>query len=434
MTEDMERSNDDDNDDEEDDDDDDDDDGTDDDSTSTSKEQELEEEEAEADKGRRFDLSDCGTSNYRRLIHDETTWKMIQDTYGQAVEGKRRNKKQKQKQKPQPQSHRTLRGGEPSTSWKRHHNEPLADHRKQQQQQQHLRTPQTSSLYTSGFQVPYVVKDDGPHGRSLYALTDIPKGTTVWKPINYAKFFTEEEFVTFMNLLPHDVQCDVLLWAYPTTGGGRPVVALDMDDGSYMNHASTPEELNVDGNSAKATRNIQAGEELLTNYTQFFKFHKSTDWFETIRNRAWDTPDGNNQQQPKHNKSIENSQTATTDYYVSQGAPPTVGVVPSVKYGNGLAGTNSMLQQHHHQQQQRPHRPVDNKYPSVASSPSSLSSYDNSSDSQNLYDDVFIPLLLLCVVPLIVFQMMMKNNKILLLTRTSVTSWISNKKRNNKTT
>jgi hypothetical protein len=264
----------------------------------------------------------------------------------------------------------------------------------------------------------------------LYALTDVPKGTTVWKPINYAKFFTEEEFVTFMKLLPHDVQCDVLLWAYPTTGGGRPVVALDMDDGSYMNHASTTEGLNVDGNSAKATRNIKAGEELLTNYTQFFKFHKSIDWFETIRNRAWDTPDGNNHQRPKHNTNIKNSQTATTEYYVLQGAPPTVDVVPSVRYGNGLGGTSSLLQQQHHHQQ-RLHRPVDNKYPLVASS--SLSSYDNSSDSQNLYDDVFIPLLLLCVVPLIAFQMM-KNNRILLLTRTSVTSWISNKKSNNKTT
>jgi hypothetical protein len=91
MTEDMERSNDDNNDDDEDDNDDD---GTDDDSTSTSKEQEQ--EQAEADKGRHFDLSDCGTSNYRRLIHDETTWKMIQDTYEQAVVGERqrRNKKQ----------------------------------------------------------------------------------------------------------------------------------------------------------------------------------------------------------------------------------------------------------------------------------------------------------------------------------------------------
>jgi hypothetical protein len=241
-------------------------------------------------------------------------------------------------------------------------------------------------------QVPYVVKDDGKHGRSLFATSPIPKGTQVWKATNYATFETSDQMTSFLRKLPHDVQCDVLLWAYPTTHHGRDVVALDMDEGSYMNHATSPDEWNVDGNTAVARRDIVPGEEILTNYTQFITFNK-VGWFESIRAQAWDDDVVVQRTTDRHGT------TKTTDYYITQGAP-----AQSLPSQQGTTSSSKYTVQLYDDDD-------DNDPPKVRTTTAARASVASMSSSSSLsrtqtaegtpYDDVVLPLVTLCVVPIL---------------------------------
>ena len=64
----------------------------------------------------------------------------------------------------------------------------------------------------------------------------------------------------------HDLQCDILLWSYVEKGEGY--VSLALDDGSFVNHGETSDVINLD-KDCSAIRDIEIGEELLENYTEF---------------------------------------------------------------------------------------------------------------------------------------------------------------------
>jgi hypothetical protein len=184
--------------------------------------------------------NDCATSDYKRVIHDPHTWRFLQDTYIKSANEHSAGKYSAQRNK-------------------------LPSY--------------------SGFTVAVEVKDHGPRGRSIYAAEPIAAGTKIWAPTHLVGFHTPRELYEFLGKLDHDLQCDVLLWAYVEKGEGH--VSLALDPASFTNHGEKPELINMDENN-HATRDIQMGEELLENYTKFIGFDEDTvEWFHKMRGIAW---------------------------------------------------------------------------------------------------------------------------------------------------
>jgi len=150
------------------------------------------------------------------------------------------------------------------------------------------RTTQTSPQRRVGFNVEVEIRDDGPRGRSVYAARPIPKGTKVYDGDNVVHFDRAKDLVTFLKLLPHDLQCDVLLWAFPSGSKGRAYVALD--EGSFVNHGEDPRLVTLD-KDCRTVRDVEAGEELLEDYGEFVSKTttpgKKNGWFSEIRGMAW---------------------------------------------------------------------------------------------------------------------------------------------------
>jgi hypothetical protein len=191
--------------------------------------------------GERGIPQDCATSNYLRLMHDTATWKFLQDTYYQTVDNNSNDDEYSRKKK-------------------------------------------RFSKKSSGFTVDVIVKDDGYRGRSVYANQFIQQGTKIWNSIHLVSFQTPKQFKSFLFNLDstsesssnvrggldkknvHDLQCDILLWSYVEKGEGY--VSLALDDGSFVNHGETSDVINLD-KDCSAIRDIEIGEELLENYTEF---------------------------------------------------------------------------------------------------------------------------------------------------------------------
>lgn len=203
---------------------------------------------------------DCATSHYKRVIHDPTVWRFLQETYLQTVD----------------------------QGW-------YADRRK------------TLSSY-SGFRVSVEVKDDGPRGRSIYAAEPISKGTQVWKATHLVDFRSPSDLRNFLGHLDHDLQCDALLWAYVEKGEG--LVSLALDPASFVNHGETNDIVNLDKDCV-AVRDIGMGEELLENYTHFIGFEE-VEWYNQIRGLAW------------QEGSLGHHRAGSTDEYNLLGAPKVV--------------------------------------------------------------------------------------------------------------
>ncbi|KAL3905368.1 MAG: hypothetical protein SGILL_009706 [Bacillariaceae sp.] len=137
--------------------------------------------------------------------------------------------------------------------------------------------------FVNGLQVPYQVRDHPDHGRGLYAVDDIPQGTLVWQG-ELASFDHPRDFVAFLRYLPQDLQCDVILWAYPVQHS-RSKVMLAMDEGSYMNDAG--KDANCGGNVPSTLRNIDVGEELVEDYSTYLDFEGSVVWFHSLREHVF---------------------------------------------------------------------------------------------------------------------------------------------------
>ncbi|KAL3913833.1 MAG: hypothetical protein SGILL_006336 [Bacillariaceae sp.] len=221
---------------------------------------------------------DCATSNYPRVIHPHETWYFLQDMYKEvrASFGK---------------------------TWK----ESLNDH-------------------GTGMYVPFEIRDDGPRGRTIHILQDVPKGSYVWSGTHFGTFSSEEIFVAFLERLPHDLQCDVLLWAYPEKDSSS--VGLALDEGSYMNHGEDEKVVNMDAD-CKALRDLKAGEEVLEDYGDFIGTNQDA-WFNKLRDKAWGDQ---KQERVGDNNQVEKS-------YVSLGVP-----------GAKVAGSSKLPTPPGHQQQ-----------------------------------------------------------------------------------
>ena len=248
--------------------------------------------------------TDCATSNYPRLIHDGKTWMHLQTIYHDEGYGR-----------------------------KSYHHQTVARYK---------------DVWYSGIDNEYAEpRDNGDgRGRGMYAVRDIPKGTRIWDTrlewiMNEGFWKSKEKMLDFLQRLPHDLQCDVLLWAFASTetGGNGEVkkyVECNLDEASFFNHAERAELINIHGVGNVATRDIKKGEELLMDYGTFISLgEESIPWWDEIRNTAWkaseykeiatDIGDSDTTSETNNSKSKSSSSSASShdaiDGYVKYGAP-----------------------------------------------------------------------------------------------------------------
>jgi len=133
----------------------------------------------------------------------------------------------------------------------------------------------------NAIQVPYEIKV-GDQGRGLFVTEDVKEDTEIWSGYHHAVFPSERYFRRFMDKLPYELQCEILLWAYPKSA---TAAAVDLDEGSFVNHGNTEAERNMDAGGI-ATRDIVAGEQILMDYSSCIAYGVNT-WFDEIRTMAW---------------------------------------------------------------------------------------------------------------------------------------------------
>ncbi|KAG7336745.1 hypothetical protein IV203_028162 [Nitzschia inconspicua] len=157
--------------------------------------------------------------------------------------------------------------------------------------------------FHNGMQIDYEVKDDPVHGRGLYAKEDLDEGTLVWDG-DLASFTNIREFVAFLRYLPHELQCDVMLWAYPVKDSYQEV-NLDMDEGSYMNDGGIHNS-NVGGDTTMTLRDVKAGEHLAADYHGFLDFEGKVKWFHELREQVFGSGEYTEQGTPPQSSSKQN--------------------------------------------------------------------------------------------------------------------------------
>jgi len=136
-----------------------------------------------------------------------------------------------------------------------------------------------------GIKVPYEIRMDPVRGRGVFVTENVEKGTRIYESKQTVEFEKREQLVEFLEVLPWEYQCDVLLWAYPYQGNAA-VASVDLDAGSFVNHADSEEEINM-SKDGYATRDIREGEIILMDYSEFIAYN-SVPWFDEIRSMAWD--------------------------------------------------------------------------------------------------------------------------------------------------
>jgi hypothetical protein len=98
--------------------------------------------------------------------------------------------------------------------------------------------------------------------------------------VQNAKFQTGNDFRRFLAALPTYLACDVLMWAYVAESSGSLKIAVDLDEGSFLNSYETPNTaVDIkDGQTKKdinggflyhAISDIYAGEEIMIDYGDF---------------------------------------------------------------------------------------------------------------------------------------------------------------------
>ena len=158
-------------------------------------------------------------------------------------------------------------------------------------------------------------------GRGLFTKQAVAKGQPVYQNRRAGIFRSEMEWRRFLELLPTDIlRHDVVLWSYVLAWRDDEddededpfVVALDLDEGSLMNHGaltdiestsvlsshgkhalSSAAIANVqsgDNDYLVAVRDIEAGEEILCDYSTFHMPDHDLTWYR----QTWDEFVGTN--------------------------------------------------------------------------------------------------------------------------------------------
>jgi len=156
-------------------------------------------------------------------------------------------------------------------------------------------TNKTMSSDDFGFRVKYSVDYSKTHGRGLFAREKIEKGQVVYQhkrdaylsPETYPEFLNRlvlqenkrkannqdlEPYLDFLNISPSGVICDIQMWSYDHT---KTNYNLDLDDMVFCNSADqlisweNIEYSDEESIEMVATRDIDAGEEILCSYDDF---------------------------------------------------------------------------------------------------------------------------------------------------------------------
>jgi hypothetical protein len=104
------------------------------------------------------------------------------------------------------------------------------------------------------------------HGLGCFTNERIAKGQVVWQ---LDARFDLQIPAAEMTGLPPPVQEFLRIYGYLEVCGGTPVYTLCGDHARHMNHAETPNLLNVNSQTDTAVRDIEAGEELTCDYYEF---------------------------------------------------------------------------------------------------------------------------------------------------------------------
>ncbi|MBI3571942.1 SET domain-containing protein [Candidatus Kaiserbacteria bacterium] len=106
-------------------------------------------------------------------------------------------------------------------------------------------------------------------GTELFAAEFIPKGTRVW---DYRPDFDLDLTQDQIDALPEIAKRFALRYAYHSKFTGKWILCAD--DGRFFNHSDKPNTTSIDSpdglvNAEVASRDIQSGEELTTDYRSF---------------------------------------------------------------------------------------------------------------------------------------------------------------------
>jgi hypothetical protein len=127
-------------------------------------------------------------------------------------------------------------------------------------------------------QVEYELRPSTIAGRGLFATAHIPKGTLIWKfsDASVRTYASADEVRAALEAKSAEQAAFFLEHAYCW---GEKVCEI-LDDAYYWNHSKSPNtgSLPEDEHSSWALRDIEAGEELLDDYSQ----HDMLPWFEAI--------------------------------------------------------------------------------------------------------------------------------------------------------
>ena len=113
------------------------------------------------------------------------------------------------------------------------------------------------------FLIPTYLSDSSIHGTGVFTPAPIPAHTRIWvftEQIDWR--LTPEELASF----PEPYQKRLRAWCY-LNGDGRYV--LCGDNARFMNHSNTPNCDDPEGQYTITNRDIEAGEELTSDYRTF---------------------------------------------------------------------------------------------------------------------------------------------------------------------
>ena len=135
-----------------------------------------------------------------------------------------------------------------------------------------------------GFAVPHQIVQVEGKGRGIVAAEPIQAGQWIWTSRKTARFLDAPSYGRFLQSVPVDLACDVMMWSYVQEMGGWSekdfLISVDLDDGSYCNAAyggpsntRVAEDTGCDSKECRfhffATEDIAVGEEIVCNYSSF---------------------------------------------------------------------------------------------------------------------------------------------------------------------
>jgi SET domain-containing protein len=110
------------------------------------------------------------------------------------------------------------------------------------------------------------LKQSGIHGLGCFAGENIKKGQTVWRfDPGIDLIFTEED----LKNLPNSFTEFLKIYGYSPLESTPKTYILCIDHARHMNHSEKPNLLETPEGLNVAMRDIQVGEELTCDYTQF---------------------------------------------------------------------------------------------------------------------------------------------------------------------